>query len=157
MFPKSFARPTESQMRIEWILLAEGITYDSRGALAAVGLNQNVFAANALPANTKRAVIVRLTDPPENRTVHFRYAVVAASGQILSAQEGAIEFGERRLLDLPAALDVPAEFALSLSEYGEHRIEFEVSDREANETLFVHVPLYVIEASKLGNEVSASA
>lgn len=134
-------------MRMEWLLLAEGVTQDARGAWTAVGLNQNVFAAESLPGHTKRAVVTRLTDLPDKALLHFRFAVVGPSGRTLAAQESDLELGGRRLAALPASLDIPAEFVLSITEYGEHRIEFEASDREANETVLGQVSLWVVRPS----------
>ncbi|GAA1956005.1 hypothetical protein GCM10009798_14160 [Nocardioides panacihumi] len=132
-------------MRIEWVLLAEGLTQDARGAWTAVGLNQNVFATDTFPAHTKRAVVTRLADLDEHQQLHFRYAVVAPSGRTLVAQESDLQLGDRRLPTLPASLDVPGEFVLSVTEYGEHRIECEVSNRGSNEIVLDYVSIYVVE------------
>lgn len=53
---------------------------------------------------------------------------------------------------LPASLDIPGEFILSVTEYGEHRIEFEASDREENETVVGQVSLWVVDPSAFADQ-----
>jgi hypothetical protein len=136
-------------MNIEWMLLAEGVTQDARGALTAVGLNQNVFAADEFPAHTKRAVVTRLSGLSEDTRLSFRYAVTTPSGRTLTAQGNDIELGKRRVASLPASLDLPGEFVVSVSEYGEHRIEFEATDHASGQTVVQYVPIYVVATGEL--------
>lgn len=114
-------------MKLEWILLAEGIGQDSKGAITAIGLNQNVLAAPSLPATTKRAVIVHLVadngafKPGEKITV--RFSVTSPSGQVIAAQTAQATAGQLPWPDLPATSDLSAEMMLVVNEYGTHWLE----------------------------------
>jgi hypothetical protein len=45
-------------LRVEWLGLAEGSTQDARGALALVGVNQNVIQAPSLPHTMKEVFVL---------------------------------------------------------------------------------------------------
>lgn len=140
-------------MRIAWILLAEGLGVDASGALTAIGLNRNVLLASALPTTTKRAVVTRVEDIdlPNGTTIQASYSVVSPSGQVLMAQSASLVAGGVRFRDVPGALDLPGEFALTPTEYGPHVVRIELrTDQE--EPLTAQVLLYVIEPRQVVNE-----
>ena len=134
-------------MKIEWVLLAEGIGQDARPAMTVIGLNQNVLVAPSLPAPTKRAVIAHLVadDKPWNPgdKVTVRFSVMSPSGQVIAAQTAQATVGEQAWSGLPASTDLPAEMLLTISEYGVHRFEVDVQT-STGEEMNGEVDLYVI-------------
>jgi len=121
-------------MKLEWIILAEGIGQDAKGATTAIGLNQNILATPSLPATTKRAVIAHLMadqgamNPGDRVTV--RFTVTSPSGHVIAAQTAQATIGQIAWPDLPVYWDLPVELLLTFSEYGTHK--FEVSVQTAN-------------------------
>ncbi len=114
-------------MKLEWIILAEGIGQDSRGAFTLIGINQNVLTIPRLPRATKRIVMPHLVvDEKEFKpgdSVAFKVSVISPSNEILSAHPGQIALGEVMWPDLPVALDLPVDVMLNCSEYGAYRVE----------------------------------
>lgn len=135
-------------MKLEWVVLAEGMGGDASGALTLIGVNRNVFVAQALPAVTKRAVLVHVAgdagtlEPGAQAQVSF--SVVSPSGRVLLAQSSGITLAPPIWSDLPAGIDIPAEFGLNVTEYGDHVIKVEIDlggDRLTGEVmLYVRTP-----------------
>lgn len=136
-------------MKLDWMMLAEGFGHDAKGALTAIGVNQTVVVTSLLPTTTKRAVLVHLVDEEEvlkpGGKLHFSFSVHSPSGRVLLAQSGQLTVGEKVWDDLPVSLDLPAEFTLTTTEYGEHRITAQLQydgakDVECSVPLYVHMP-----------------
>ena len=123
-------------MKLDWILLAEGLGQDAKGAFTAIGLNQNVLAAPSLPVATKRAMIVHLVadkgDLQPGDQLTLRFSVASPSGQIIAAQTAQAAVGTLQWPELPITSDFPVEMLLNFSEYGTHRFEvaIQVAGRE---------------------------
>ena len=138
-------------MKIEWILLAEGLGQDAKGALTAIGLNQNVLATPSLPATTKRAVVARLVagDGTLNSgdKVSLRFSVSDPAGQVIAAQtmQGAI--GSCPWPDLPLSTDLPIELVLTFQHYGTHKFEVAVQASDGTEVKD-HLDFYVLPPLK---------
>lgn len=135
-------------MRLEWMLLAEGLGQDSRGAVTAIGLNQNILLTPTLPVQTKRAIVLHLVDDhsaikPGDKLV-FRVSFVSPSGKVINAITSQASLTPGPWSDLPFTVDVPAEMTLLCSEYGTYEINAEV-DSPAGETIGSQVALYVRE------------
>ena len=109
-------------MKIQWALMAEGITVDARGALTAVGLAQSVLVAPILPIVTKRAVISEFL--PGN-LVKFVVEITGPSGEVLSKHQGNVPMASSIFHDVPAGITLSAEMALMVKEYGRHLIKIE--------------------------------
>lgn len=141
-------------MKIEWVLLADGIGQDSRGAVTAIGLNQNVLSLRSLPEVAKRAVIAHIVEDPgvlkvgDKFNVLFR--VVAPSGEVVIAQSGQITIGNMQWPDLPVSSDLPAELVWNVSEYGTYRFEVVVLLGGGPE-VSGHADFYVVADSSDGN------
>lgn len=135
-------------MRIEWVLLAEAVTLDARGALAAIGLNQNIFPAATLPALTKRAVLTHIVEDAgviePNAKFTFSIRVSGPRGNVVLAQTAAVSIGHVPWPSLPAVADLPLELALSLAEYGTYRFDVEVQPPEGGSPLTGHAEMYVV-------------
>lgn len=134
-------------MKIGWVLLAEGLGQDAKGAITVIGLNQNIFAASSLPSTTKRAVVAHLVaddkplKPGDKLTV--RFSVMSPSDQVISAQTAQATVGELAWPDLPATSDLPAEMLLTFSEYGMHRFEVAVQT-SIGEEMKGQIDFYVV-------------
>ena len=117
-------------MKLDWIIIAEGIGRDAKGALTLIGLNQNVFVAPTLPAVTKRAVVAHFVDdgdtPKSGDILSFKLSVISPSGETVSAQQGQAAIGQALWPDPTPTFDLPAEITINCAEYGSYRLEVEV-------------------------------
>jgi hypothetical protein len=136
-------------MKVEWVLIADGAAQDSRGAVTAVALNQNVLSAPTLPVPAKRAVIAHVAEAPgilkPGDKFEVTFQVTAPSGDVISVQKAQIAVGQLQWPDLPVSTDLPVELLLNLSEYGSHHIEVKVrtaggDQSEGSVDLFVVPP-----------------
>jgi hypothetical protein len=138
-------------MKIDWILLAEGLGQDSKGAITAIGLNQNLFAATSLPATTKRAVLAHLVADgqplKQGEKITIRFSVTNPSGDVITAQTAQATVGQRPWPDLPVTSDLSAEMVLALNEYGTYQIEVGVQIPDAEE-IKGGVDFYVVRPSQ---------
>jgi len=144
-------------VKVDWLLLAEGVGQDSKGALTAIGLSQNVLAAPSLPATTKRAVIAHLVEEAGGLKlgdkISVKVRVTSPAGEVISAQNAQAIVGGIQWPDLPMSVDLPVEILLNVSEYGAYRFEVFVQPVGADE-MKGEVGFYVVEGP--GTEVAAS-
>ncbi len=135
-------------MIIKWLILAEGVGTDSKNAITAIGLNQNVIAAPDLPVTTKRAVIARLEDVDDMKgeSLSVTFSVLNPSGRVISGQTASVTLSEKRWPDIPGALDIPGEFVVNLIDYGPHLIRIEVNSPKTD-PVTDQVALYVVPDS----------
>jgi hypothetical protein len=124
-------------MKIEWILLAEGLGQDAKGAITAIGLNQNVLVAQTLPASTKRAIVAHLIacegTPSPGDAISLRFGVSNPDGQVIAAQTAQAIVGPSLWPDLHPGLDFPVELVLTFHQYGVHKFELAVQAPEGPE------------------------
>jgi hypothetical protein len=134
-------------VKIEWVLLAEGLGQDAKGAITALGLNQNILAAPSLPSTTKRAVIAHLAADDEpletGDKITLRFSVTSPSGQVIAAQTAQATVGTVPWPDLPVTSDLPVEMLLTFNEYGTHRFEVAVQTT-GGEELKGQIDFYVV-------------
>lgn len=136
-------------MKLEWVLLAEGLGQDARGAVTAIGINQNVLTVQKLPVTTKRAIMAHITGENDSLNsgdkLSFRFRVISPSEDTVSTQGGQILLGERPHPELPVSIDVPVEVIFDVTEYGPYRLTMTLNlpndEQETGETV-----LYVKEA-----------
>jgi hypothetical protein len=137
-------------LRVEWLGLAEGSTQDSRGALALVGVNQNVIQAHSLPHTMKEVFILYVADDDGNTltegtdvTVDFR--VESPKGTILSAVRSAAKLSQKSFSSVPAVyLQFVAESLLRFEEYGMYTVRCTVETTDGH-SASEEKRLYVIE------------
>jgi hypothetical protein len=133
-------------MRIQWALLAEGITQDARGALTAVGLAQSVLAAPALPVMIKRAVVILLSVSIEEYApgdpVRFTFRVESPSGESIAAHDGTIQMIIPAFPDLPIGINLAAESVFTVKEYGRHVVRVAAQSGN-NDKLEIDLEFYV--------------
>jgi hypothetical protein len=115
-------------MRLEWILLAEGIGTNSTGSVSAISINSNVLATPSVPVSTKRVVIAHFVGEPgesahlAGRNVTVTARVLSPSGDAVFAQSATGKFVAPTWPELPSGLDIAIELALRITEYGAHDI-----------------------------------
>jgi hypothetical protein len=134
-------------MKVEWMLLAEGLGQDAKGAITAIGIDQNVLASPVLPTTTKRALVTHLTaEQDEVRTgdkLTLRFSVTSPSGKVIAATTTQATVGSFPWPELPTFLDFPAELVVTFNEYGTHYFEVAVQAGDSAETSG-RVDFYVI-------------
>jgi len=135
-------------MKIQWALLAEGAIVDARGALAAVGLAQSVLIAPVLPMGARRAIILLLSGPSNEfvpgRPVKFSFHVVPPSGGALFEHKGSIPMASNNFPELPTGVNISAEAAFTIKEYGRHVINVSVEPSGHSE-MNVELEFYVMK------------
>jgi hypothetical protein len=150
-------------MRIESVLLAEAVTADARGALAVIGINQNIFLAATLPATIKRAILAHVVEDPgiiqPNARFSFSLKVTGPRGNVILAQTASVAVANVPWPSLPATTDLPLELALNLSEYGTYRFDVEIQPPGDGDLLTGHVDMYVVrpEDQVVPDDATASA
>lgn len=135
-------------MKVQWALLAEGATVDARGALAAVGLAQSVLIAPVLPMGAKRAIILSLSGPSSEfvpgRPVKFSFQVVSPSGGVLAEHKGSIPMPSNTFPEVPTGVNISAEAAFTIKEYGRHIVNVGVEPSGHSE-MNVELEFYVMK------------
>jgi len=135
-------------MNIGWVLLAEGVTLDARGAVTAVGLSQNIFPAASLPVITKRALVTHVVEEPgiiqSNSNFTISIQVKDPRDNVIVAQTAAVAIGHVPWPLLPAVTDLPLELALNLSEYGTYRFDVQVQPPGGGAPASGSVEMYVV-------------
>jgi hypothetical protein len=125
-------------MRLEWILLAEGIGTNAGGAVTAISINQNVLAAHTLPATTKRVILAHFVGGAEEtagfagKEVTATVQVISPSGEAVFAASAGGRFPTPTYVDLPSGLDIAMELPLRVLEYGTYdvRVSAQTDDEQ---------------------------
>lgn len=145
-------------MKVEWIALADGVGQDSRGAVTAIALSQNVFPVPKLPAVTKRAVVIHITAEPDTLkpgdNFNVTFNVFDPRGKVINAQSGQVIVGPTAWPDLPIVADVPAEMMINVAEYGTYRIEVTIRPNVGEE--IVHSVEFYVKEPNLTAEIISS-
>ncbi|WP_405425213.1 DUF6941 family protein [Streptomyces erythrochromogenes] len=141
-------------MKIEHVLLAEGVAADIRGALTIVGFNQRVINTPSLPFNFRQTLVVTLTDEAEGD----QQAQSAQISVSLTSPEGTAAFAFTQMVQIPVkpgkgvpvltniAIDVP----FSGVSYGNYKVKVSWQQAgEANEERVIDV--FVVNPADLGN------
>lgn len=135
-------------MKVQWALLAEGVTVDARGALAAVGLAQSVLIAPVLPMGAKRAIILSLSGPSNEfvpgKPVKFSFQVISPPGGVLFEHKGSIPMASNNFPELPTGVNISAEAAFIIKEYGRHVVNASVEPSGHSE-MNVELEFYVMK------------
>lgn len=106
-------------MRLDSVLLAEGMARDARGALTLVGLHQNVQIAAELPTTARRFLVGHVeVDYPPGTSLEFRLTITSPNGEVTHEQVGKVQLRERRFPELPGALDIPVELIMEVQSHG---------------------------------------
>jgi len=153
-------------VKIQWVIMAEGITTDARGALAAVGLGQSAIIVPAVPAQAKRAVIAQISGEKDELypglPVSFSVSVLDPSGKALSVNSGQVPIGPMPFPDMPLGLNLASEVMFMISNYGRHviRVAAQVSDAPEMATeveFYATQPPLDLGATSSGNPAPAQS
>ncbi len=124
-------------MKLQWIIMAEGITQDARGAFTAVGIGQGVISTPVLPLQSKRAVIAVISGDHDElvpgRLVSFSISVFSPSDKPLNVNTVQAPVGPVIYPDLPVGLNLASEILFSTSEYGRHLVRVTAKIGEGRE------------------------
>lgn len=144
-------------MRLEWIILAEGLGQDAKAAVTAIGLGQNVLIAPSLPAVTKRAILAHFVENGSTSAEEsekpvkagdqliFGVKVTSPSGNVITAMNTPAMLAPKAWPDLPASIDMPAEMVLTLPEYGCYKISVDAT-LPSGDAITGSLDFYVMEA-----------
>jgi hypothetical protein len=141
-------------VKIEWVLLAEGLTQDARGAITVVGLNQNIQVTDVLPAQTKRVILVHIGASEgefkgdEVVDLAFRFWVRSPSGEIVSVHTIQTSSEIKSEVKISPSVDIPIQIGMALTEYGTYEIGVSVT-YSSGEVEEVVVPLLVASSSNV--------
>jgi hypothetical protein len=123
-------------LRLEWLGIAEGSANDARGALALVGVNQDVIPAPSLPHVQREVLIVHVADDDgdiftEGTNVYVEIRVDSPTGRTLSSSRSSVSLGKKQYPTIPAThLQVLAEVMMRFDEYGTYVITCNVEAPE---------------------------
>lgn len=139
-------------MRLDGVVLCEGVGQDARGAFTFIAVNQNVLVAESLPHVEKRTVVVLLSeDRPSDRpltnpsgTASFR--VLSPTGTIAFAITQQVPPLQRRWSDIAANLILAADVLVQAPEFGEYRIQCEITSPDIEAPIVAEQKVYVIPA-----------
>lgn len=113
-------------MNIQWLLMAEAVTQDARGAMTAVGVSQTVLVAPELPIQAKRAVIALISaeqgEIGSGDKVAFSISVISPAGDVLSKNAGHADIQPPPWPDLPPSFNLASESVFTATDYGCYRI-----------------------------------
>lgn len=134
-------------MKLSCALMAEGITQDSRGLITAVGLFQNVLATAALPVTAKRAAVMLITGDSADfvlgRPIKFSISVLTPSGSNIAENRGVTQIAPTLYPELPSGLNIAAEIAFTVSEYGKHVLRM-VAEPDGEPEITSEIEFYVV-------------
>jgi hypothetical protein len=111
-------------LRLEWLGIAEGSANDARGALALLGVNQDVIPAPSLPHVQRAVIIVHAADDDgdiftEGTNLYVELKVDSPSGRTLSSSRSSVTLGKKQYATIPAThIQVLAEVMMRYEEYG---------------------------------------
>ncbi len=137
-------------MRLDWILLAEGIGTNATGSVSVISINSNVLATPSVPILTKRVVVAHFVGEP-GESAHLAGHDVAVTARVLSPSGDAIlahsvtgKFGAPIWPELPSGLDIAIELPLRITEYGAHDIVVSAQADDGTD-MEGRIQLYVME------------
>lgn len=139
-------------MRVEQVLLAEGVTNDSRGALSLIGVNQRVIASPNLPVNIRLQCVVMLTDEvaDEDRTFdesapgNVSIEVLRPDGTTAFAVTQPIVRVQKRFVDLPVLINVISGIVVTGTTHGVFMLRARYIPPNGEPQQERHVPIYVV-------------
>lgn len=134
-------------MEVEWFGMAENAAEDGRGALALIGVNQNVFRPPTLPATVKRALIILLQGEegdPQEGSLSVRMEAVGPSDNVLWATSESGQMETPKEPSLPVGVQVVTNVQIQVTERGpvsfRSYIEFGSQHLEGRKLLYVAEP-----------------
>lgn len=144
-------------MRLEWVIMAEGLAQDAKAAISAISIGQNVAISPTLPFITKRALLAHLIEDDDavktGDQLTYRVSFISPTDKTLNAVTASASVGSFAWPDLPRAIDLPVEMILNCPEYGRYRFEVEVTLPDAV-VLSETIDFWIRESPAPGQSVS---
>ncbi|TRO64776.1 hypothetical protein [Streptomyces sp. IB201691-2A2] len=147
-------------MRIDSVLLAEGIATDARGAFTAVGVNQKIISSAALPFAVKQNLVLIFTDEsdeseftsPEGKDFSVSVRLLDPDGQASFAVSQPLPKVKKSWVDLPSLMNLVVEVSVSGNRYGKYSLVAALQEKGVDQekkviTLFVTPALDLTSAS----------
>src|ERR1700728_4346746 len=141
-------------MKLEWIILAEGLGQDAKAAVTVIGIGQNMLLSPTLPALTKRAILAHFVENGSDDAgsavkagdqLVFSVRVTSPSGKVITAMNTPATLAPKVWPDLPASIDMPAEMVFTCPEYGRYEISVDAS-LPSGDAIGGSIDFYVREA-----------
>ncbi len=124
-------------MKLDGVLLCEGVGQVARGAFTFIAVHQNVLVAESLPHVEKRTIVLLLSeDRPSDRPLANPSGT--ASFRVLSP-DGTIPFAITQQV-------LAAEVLVQAPEFGEYRIQCEITSPDIEAPIVAEQKVYVIPA-----------
>ena len=112
-------------LSIDSVIIAEGVTTDSRGALTIVGVGQNVALVDEFPAKRRYAVVVHAKSDaaiPAGEKIVWRISALSDEGDELATFSDVYDAKDPRYPDLPSGLVLAAQIGFVLPKPGSYRV-----------------------------------
>jgi hypothetical protein len=116
-------------LQLDWVGLAEGTVIDTRQVLSLVGVNQNVFRVDQVPASISTHIAVLISESPEaadgpagDLVGHVSLRVCDPDGREISSTANTVS-GERKLKDIPATFVLAAMTTIRAEQLGRYSVE----------------------------------
>lgn len=135
-------------MLLDYVIVAEGVGQDSRGAMTLVAVDQVALIAQTLPISVARLLIVRAVEArvgelTAGADLSMRFQVTSPSGDTVAAGSVTGKGGERVLPDIPVAIQVILQVQFQAPEVGEYRVAVTLSPSTGSE-VNAETSLYVV-------------
>ena len=135
-------------MLLDYVIVAEGIGQDSRGAVTLIAVDQVALIAQTFPVSVSRFLVVRAIEENVGELLpgadlSMRFTVASPSGDIVAAGSVAGKGGERVLPGIPVAIQVILQVQFQAPEVGTYRLAVTLSASAGSE-VSAHTYLYVL-------------
>ncbi|MFE6091182.1 hypothetical protein ACFQ7M_04235 [Streptomyces massasporeus] len=141
-------------MNIDYVLLAEGVTADIRGAMTLVGYNQRVVNSPTLPFSFKQTLVVSLSgEMTKGAQAQLSVNLNTPEGGSAFAFTQPVQVPSPTLKGIPASTNIAMDIPFTGVSYGAYKLK--VAWREAGqEAEERELELFVVNPAELTNQAS---
>ncbi|MFJ9900164.1 hypothetical protein ACIQPR_43230 [Streptomyces sp. NPDC091280] len=138
-------------MRVEHVLLTEGVGADIRNAMTLIGFNQRVINAHAVPFSFRQTLVIGLIDDSEDDGVapsgQLAINLVNPQGVAVFALNQAIQLNQRSRKDVPGFTNIAMDVQFSGSVRGRYTLQLTWQDA-VGEAEKHEISVYVVDAAE---------